>query len=188
MVGQYAQQVGIGWEQPPPERIGGPPPARAKRSGTGRRGPTAWRNDDRAVLVGLIASVVVFVVYIAFWTNWFTLAGGPKPTHLAGLKSNGDTHPSWGWVMTGVLVGVPIIFVLAFMWRERRSARTQFEALPTDEQERRHQAAALLRQVEPPVDEATAREQLRAPTPGQPPPLAPLPPDLTAPPDDHRSN
>ena len=127
------------------------------------------------MLVALVVSLLLFVLYLGFWTNWFMLAGGPTssgPSTTASTGSNGansssqlagDQHASWGWVMTGLLIGVPIICMLSFTWRERRSARKQFESLPTPEQERRRQAAALLRQVEPPVDEATAREQLRAP-------------------------
>jgi hypothetical protein len=160
--------VSIGWQVQPPPRPRGRAPKRSE-----------WRADDRAVLVGLIGSIVLLALYIGFWTNWFTLAGGPKPPGNATTVSSdgtshvwGDQHASWGWVMTGVLVGVPIILALAFMWRERRSARRQFDARPDAERERRRQAAALLRRVEPPVDEATALEELRSPGSGrQPPPL-----------------
>ena len=136
--------------------------------------PRRFTRDDRWVLGGLTLAAALLIGYVGYWTNWFGLTAPDTPPPP---PSGGEAAPATGttvgsWVVLG-LFAVFSLGVLVWIWWGLRDDGAKLDQLPADEQARRQQIAALLRQVEPPVseEEAPPRSDRRGSTrrPGAPP-------------------
>jgi len=134
------------------------------------RDPAAPRRrligDDRWLFGGLALAVGLLFGYVGYWTNWFGLTAPPTPVVDATAVPGGPGNaPAAGGTTTGglIVLGVFAVLVLGLvLWivvgsRERGP---RLDRLPEDEQARRRQVAALLREVEPPVSEEAAQAAL----------------------------
>ena len=117
------------------------------------------------MLGGVTLAAALLIGYVGYWTNWFGLTAPDsppaQPAGPGGPSGSPAGHATVGsWVVLAVFAAL-VVASLVWIWRGLRDERPDLDELPVAEQERRRQAAALLRQVEPPVSEAEARAALR---------------------------
>jgi hypothetical protein len=120
--------------------------------------------EERWIWGGLLLGVGLVIGYFGYWSNWFGLTAPPTETGTvdgAGPVSTPHASPA-SLVILAVVVVVVLAALVWVVWG-MRDTTPKFEDLPVEEQERRRQVAALLRQVEPPVSEEEARRQLQPP-------------------------
>jgi hypothetical protein len=130
------------------------------------RDPKAPRHrfdpDDRWVLGGLTVAAALVVGYIGYWTNWFGLTAPPSPPpDASGAPTGAATGTTTGGLVVLALFALFVVGVVVWILWALRDPRPRLDQLPEAEQARRRQAAALLREVEPPVSDEAAAAQLR---------------------------
>ncbi|HEX7443791.1 MAG TPA: hypothetical protein VF320_07890 [Acidimicrobiales bacterium] len=159
------------WPEPDRPHLPPRPPRQRRPPGTPRPRPS---RDDQWVWFGFVFSLALILGFAGYWTYWFGLTAPPTTVGSDGTGEAGAgvgipdgkgpvPHSTVGsLVLLGLLVALVVGVAIWIFWG-MRDHRPSLDQLPEAERERRRQAAALLRQVEPPVSEQEALEQLRPP-------------------------
>jgi len=116
--------------------------------------------EDRWLWFGMGLSVLLVVVFFGFWTNWFGFTAPPPSDGDSASAAGGFTHSVVGDLVVVGLLGALAATVAWWISRGLRDDAPKVSDLSEDEQIRRREVGALLREVVPPVSEEEARESL----------------------------